>query len=126
MKEKQDQAPHVTFHGYSWGFKITVVEQIENGLFSINQAAKNYGVSRTSIQRWVEKYGNLDRKLREMGGKSPRQEIKELKKKLEQMELENSIYETLFEVLEKDFGVDLVKKHFPEWQKLTDKNTKKS
>ena len=33
----------------------------------MNQAAKENEVCRGSIQKWVKKYGNLDKKLRNMG-----------------------------------------------------------
>jgi hypothetical protein len=49
-----------TYQGYSYGFKVAIVERIENGQLSINQAAKEYDVSRSGIQKWVKKYGNLD------------------------------------------------------------------
>ena len=40
-----------TYHGYSYGFKVTIVEQIENGQISQNQAANEYDVSRDSIHK---------------------------------------------------------------------------
>ena len=65
MKERKEesQATKITYQGYSWGLKISIIEEIENGQISINQAAKKYRVSRTAIQRWMKKYGNLDKKL---------------------------------------------------------------
>ena len=55
-----------TDQGYSHGFEIAIIERIENGQLSINQAAKEYDVSRSGVQKWIKKYGNLDRKLRNM------------------------------------------------------------
>lgn len=52
-----------TYQGYSYGFKVAIIERIENGQLSINQAAKEYDVSKSGIRKWVKKYGNLDRKL---------------------------------------------------------------
>ena len=71
-----------TYQGYSHAFKMAIVERVENGQLSRNQAAKEYDVCRGSIHKWVKKYGNLDKKLRNMGGKSPEQKIKELQKQL--------------------------------------------
>lgn len=34
-----------------------MIEQIENGLYSHNQAAKVYGCSQSTIQSWLRKYG---------------------------------------------------------------------
>ena len=56
-----------TYQGYSHAFKMAIVERVENGQVSMNQAAKEYDVCRESIQKWLKKYGNLDKKLRNMG-----------------------------------------------------------
>jgi transposase-like protein len=127
MKERNEeqQATKITYQGYSWGLKISIIEEIENGQVSINQAAKKYGVSRTAIQKWMKKYGNLDKKLREMGGRSPKQEIAELKKKLKQAELERDILETALEIIEDEYGVDVKKKFLSQYQRDTLKKQKK-
>ena len=39
MEQKETPATKITYQGYSWGLKITIVEQVENGQISINQAA---------------------------------------------------------------------------------------
>ena len=121
----EEQANKITYQGYSWGLKINIIEEIENGQVSINQAAKKYGVSRTTIQKWMKKYGNLDKKLREMGGRSPKQEIAELKKKLRQAELERDILETALEIIEDEYGVDVKKKFLSQYQRDTLKKQKK-
>ncbi|MGE4288936.1 MAG: hypothetical protein AB7E36_09620, partial [Salinivirgaceae bacterium] len=59
----------------------------------------------------------LDRKLREMGGRSPKQEIEELKKKLERAEMERDILETAIEIIEDEYGVDVKKKFLSQSQK---------
>lgn len=127
MKERKEesQATKITYQGYSWGLKISIIEEIENGNISINQAARKYRVSRTAIQRWMKKYGNLDKKLREMGGRSPKQEISELKKKLKQVELERDILETALEIIEDEYGVDVKKKFLSQYQRDILKKLKK-
>jgi len=42
-----------TYQGYSYVFKVAIVERVENGQLSINQAAKEYDVSRSGIQKWI-------------------------------------------------------------------------
>ena len=106
-----------TYQGYSYGFKVAIVERIENGQLSINQAAKEYDVSRSGIQKWIKKYGNLDKKLRSMGGKSPQHEIAELRKKLKEAETRALIWEATVELLEEDFKIDAKKKYLSEYQK---------
>lgn len=106
-----------TYQGYSYAFKVAIVERVENGQLSINQAAKEYDVSRSSVQKWIKKYGNLDRKLRSMKGKSPQQQIKELKKKLQEAQKKNIILEATIEILEDDFQIDAKKKYLNAYQK---------
>ena len=114
---KKEAAKNPTYQGYSYAFKVAIVDKVEQGLFSQNQAAKEYNVSRSAIQKWVKKYGNLDRKLRNMKGKSPKQEIAELKKKLRKAEAKALIWETAVELLEENFGIDAKKKYLTEYQK---------
>ena len=98
-----------TYQGYSHGFKIAIIERIENGQLSINQAAKEYDVCNSSIRKWIKKYGNLDRKLRNMQGKSPKQKIAELEKQLKEEKKKVLIWETAMEIIEEEFHVDVKK-----------------
>ena len=113
MDKIEKPATKITYQGYSWGLKITIIEQVENGQISINQAAKKYGVSRSAIQKWMQRFGNLDKKLRAMGGRSPKQEIKELRKKISNLETERDILESAIEIIEDEYGVDVRKKYLP-------------
>lgn len=119
MKYEKDEpkARKITYQGFSWGLKVGIIEEIENGQISINQASIKYGIGRSTIQKWMTKFGNLDRKLREMGGRSPKQEIEELKKKLERAEMERDILETAIEIIEDEYGVDVKKKFLSQSQK---------
>lgn len=115
MKKEASKKP--TYQGYSYAFKVAIVDKVEQGHFSINQAAKEFQVSRSAIQKWVKKYGDLDKKLRNMKGKSPKQEIAELKKKLKAAEKKALIWETAVEIIEEDFGINVKKKYLTEYQK---------
>ena len=114
---KKEASKNPTYQGYSYAFKVAIVDKVEQGLFSQNQAAKEYNVSRSAIQKWVKKYGNLDKKLRNMKGKSPKQEIAELKKKLKIAEQKALIWELAVEIVEEDYGLDVKKKVLTEYQK---------
>jgi len=114
-----------TYQGYSYGFKIAIIERIENGQLSINQAAKEYDCSRAAIQKWKKKYANLDIKLRELGGKSPQQKIKELEKELRQVKQQNYIWELAMEIIQEDYGVDVKKKYLTKYQKSVLRKIKK-
>jgi len=106
-----------TYQGYSHGFKLAIVERIENGQLSINQAAKEYDVSNSGIRKWIKKYGNLDRKLRNMQGKSPKQKIEELEKKLKEAERKVLIWETAMDIIEEEFDVNVKKKFLTKYQR---------
>jgi len=127
MKNKKTNTPasKPTYQGYSYAFKIMIVDKVEQGQVSINQAAKEFNVSRSGIHKWIKKYGNLDKKLRAMGGKSPKQEIADLKKKLEDAEVRALIWQTAVEILEDDFKIDAKKKYLTESQKRLLRNTEK-
>lgn len=106
-----------TYQGYSYAFKVAIVDRVEQGQLSMNQAAKEYDVSRSAIQKWVRKYGNLDRKLRGMKGKSPKQEIAELKKKLRQEKRKVLVWEAAMEEVEEMYDIDVKKKLLTEYQR---------
>ena len=106
-----------TYQGYSYAFKVAIVERIENGQLSRNQAAKEYDCSRAAIQKWVKKYGNLDKKLRSMGGKSPEQKIKDLKKELAEQKKITRFWEAAMEIIEDEYGVDVKKKYLNDYQR---------
>ena len=127
MKKKKVLPPasKPTYQGYSYAFKVAIVDRVEQGQVSINQASKEYDVSRSAIQKWVKKYGNLDKKLRSMGGKSPKQEIAELKKKLQEAETKALIWQTAVELLEEDFKIDAKKKYLTEYQRNLVNNKRK-
>jgi transposase-like protein len=113
MKKKVAPAEELIFKTYSYVFKRQVLDSIENGQLSINQSAKIHGISRSTIQQWMQKFGNFEKKLKQMGGKSAQQEIKELRKRIKQLEAEKLIYETAFEVLDDELKIDTKKKYLP-------------
>lgn len=99
---------------YSYAYKMEVVESIENGKLSQNQASKYFGVHRKTISGWLQKYGNFEKKLREMGGKSPKQNIADLRAKLRVSEGENEVLKAVMNIIEEEYGEEVLKKYLPE------------
>lgn len=99
---------------YSYAYKMEVVESIENGKLSQNQASKYFGVHRKTISGWLKKYGNFEKKLREMGGKSPKQNIADLRAKLRVSEGENEVLKAVMSIIEEEYGEEVLKKYLPE------------
>ena len=69
--------------------------------------------------------GTFDKKLREMGGQSAKQEIQRLRQKVKDLEAEKLILETALEIVEEEYGVDVKKKFLPESLKDTLRKLKK-
>ena len=113
MSEFKIKATERWKNRYSYAYKIEIIEQIENGQLSQNQASIRYGVHRKTISGWLKKYGNLEKNLKEMGGKSPAQEIAELRAKLRVLENEKEVWRFIFDVIEDEYGEDAVKKYMP-------------
>lgn len=124
-EDKNGQTGHITYQGFSHGFKLRVLADVENGLMSINQAAIKYQVGRSTIQKWMNKFGLQDKKLREMGGRSPKDEIKRLQQKIRDLETQKRILETAIDIVEEEFDVDVKKKFLPKSLKNTLRNIKK-
>jgi transposase-like protein len=99
---------------YSYAYKMEVVESIENGKLSQNQASKYFGVHRKTISGWLKKYGNFEKKIREMGGKSPKQNIADLRAKLRVAEGENDVLKAVMSIIEEEYGEEVLKKYLPE------------
>ena len=99
---------------YSYAFKMKVIEAVENGKLSQNQASKHFGVHRKTISTWLKKYGNFEKKLKEMGGKSPKQEIADLRAKLRVSESENDVLKAVVDIIQEEYGEDILKKYIPE------------
>lgn len=113
MKKKDNPALKIRVKEISYGKKKEITDAIENGQISMNQAAKLHGISRSTIQRWFQRIGNFEKKLLHMGGKSAQQEIRDLKKRIKELESKEIIYETAIDVVEKEFGISR-KKLLPE------------
>lgn len=112
----QKNDPKRSYSKYSYALKRKVVSEITKGKLSINQAKIKYGIKSNSIiYIWRKKYANLaysETKNYTMK-QSPEEKIKELKKQIEELEMDKDILLTYNYVLETEFGVD-VKKHLPE------------
>lgn len=104
---------------YSEAFRQKVVSEIESGQLSIYQAQKVYSIyGSVTIQKWIKRLGknHLLRKVVRVEMKDERDRIKTLeqeKKKLEsalaQTQLKVLALETLIEVAEESYKIDIKK-----------------
>jgi len=111
-----------TQRDYSLTFKLSVVDQVERGELSCSEAQRRYGIqSYSTVLTWLRKHGHQDwsrgasaPRLRSPTMDSipltPEQRIKELETKLFDAEQKAEFFKAVIEVLDKDFGVSVVKK----------------
>jgi len=105
---------------YSEEFKRRLVEEIENGVMTISQACRFYGICSTnSIYKWIALYGmNHDRgkQVYIMTNKEEtelvklRREIALLKKELEEAEERAIAWKCMVDAIELDLGIPVKKK----------------
>jgi|LSQX01.2.fsa_nt_gb transposase-like protein len=117
MKSKK---PYVR---YSEAFKRTVVEEVETGIMTANQATKYYGLGgRDTIYRWISTYGMNEEKGRKViiMTRKEETELTTIRRKLAEVEKERDEYklraiawESMVEVAE-EMGIPLKKKSWKE------------
>jgi len=106
-----------TQRDYTIGFKLSVVEQVEKGLFTYKQAQAHYGIQgRSTVLVWLRKHGKLDwsEKLRTQPMKTPtetpEQKIKRLERELSDEKLKNDIKDDMIDIFDNVYGAGLRKK----------------
>ena len=106
---------------YSEAFRLKVVSEIENGKFTISEAKRVYDITGgTTIHKWLRKYGKeaLIEKTVMVKTKNESDKIKQLEQEKRQLEsalaqtqVKLLAMETLIEVAEEHYHVD-IKKNF--------------
>lgn len=118
---KEPKVQQKTTNSYSVAFKMKVVEEVENGLISANEARKLYNIGgKDTISQWVERYGmnkKLERTVYVMTHNEEteiiqlRKENRRLKQALDDSQIKAIALESLIEVAEETYHVD-IKKNF--------------
>jgi transposase len=124
MKKQEKQSNRRSQGDYSLAFKLQVVQQVEKGELTYKKAQKHYGIQgRSTVLVWLRKHGTLDWTLpkqytvendREL---TPEQRIKQLETALKDEQDRNLIYKTMFDILQKEHGINLPKKSLPKQSK---------
>ncbi|MGY3899192.1 IS3 family transposase [Aeromonas sp. 25-AL00135] len=112
-----------TQRDYSLTFKLALVEQIEKGELSCQQAQARYGIQGNStILVWLRKHGRQDWSqgasvragrsitMPDPDNQTPEQRIKELEQQLARMSQKAQFFEAVVDVLKNDYGVSIGKK----------------
>ena len=111
MKHENQACPKKTYEKVTFGHKLFVIDQIQNGQISANFAAKKYNISRSTISYWLKKLSTLQQ---QNTGMSKLDEIKKLKERIEELEFVKDFQQDIIADMEIITGVDLSKKSLPE------------
>jgi len=111
MKERKEGCPKKEYQKFSYELKLKVIDEIQNGLISVNFASKKYNISRSSITYWLKKFSTLDQKKKNM---SKDYEIKKLKERIEELMFIKEFQQEIIADFEVTTGIDLAKKSLPE------------
>jgi transposase-like protein len=95
----------------SFDFKLSVIDEINNGRISVNYASKKHNLSRSTIQYWMKKLSNYESKSKHV---NQDQEIKKLKERIEALEFIKEFQQDIIIEFEKVTGQELSKKYLPE------------
>jgi hypothetical protein len=126
MKKKVKPAGKFKYFRYSYAFKKQVLEEIENGLLSSNQASKKYKLSRSTVQKWMTLMGNTEKRIRALQGMSPKEKIRDMEARVKRLEKEKEILKFAMDMISEEVGTDMVKKYLPESQEVIRRRRKKS
>jgi len=110
-----------TQRDYTLAFKLAVVDQVEKGELTCEQANRRYGIQgRSTVLTWVRKHGRPveERASWALDGApmkndqtplTPEQRIKQLEVQLREATQKAQFFEAVVNVLEKDYGVTVKK-----------------
>ena len=109
--QKKEPCRKKAYQKVSFDFKLSVIDQINNGQISINYASKKYGISRSSISYWMNKLGSYEQAQKAM---SKKDEIKKLKERIAELEFIKEFQQDVIADFETITGEELSKKYLPE------------
>jgi len=109
--QKKDTCRKKSGREVSFDFKISVIDEINNGLISVNYASKKYNISRSTIDYWMKKLSNYASKSK---GMSKNEELKKLRERIEELEFVKDFQQDMIVEFEKITGEELSKKFLPE------------
>ena len=109
--QKKEGCPKKAYQKISFDHKLSIIDEINNGLISINHASQVYNISRSSITYWMQKLSSFAQKKK---GMSKNDEIKKLKERIEALEFIKDLQQDIIVDFEKVTGEELSKKYLPE------------
>lgn len=108
---KKQACPKKGYEKVSFDKKLSIIDEINNGLISVNHASEVYGISRSSINYWMKKLSSFAQTKK---GMSLKEENKKLKERIEALEFMKDLQQDIIVDFEKVTGLELSKKLLPE------------
>lgn len=109
--QKKDTCRKRNGREVSFDFKLSVIDEINNGLISVNYASKKYNISRSTIDYWMKKLSNYASKSK---GMSKNDELRKLRERVEELEFIKDFQQDMIVEFEKITGEELSKEFLPE------------
>ena len=109
--KKKEDCPKTGQQKCSFNLKLSVIDEIKNGLISVNFASKKYDISRSTINYWMQKLSSFAQTKK---GMSIKEENKKLKERIEALEFIKELQQDIIVDFEKVTGQELSKKYLPE------------
>jgi transposase len=102
---------------FSSEFKRSKVKQIESGIVSVVQVAREFEVSPSAVYKWIELYGSRDKSTQvvvqldseEHRTRLLRQQLHELERAVGRKQMEIDYLQALIEAGSQELGIDLKK-----------------
>ena len=108
---RRTACPKKDYQKVSFETKLAIIDEIHNGLISVNHASKVYGISRSSITYWMKKLSSF---IQTKKGMSLKDENKKLKERIVALEFIKELQQDIIVDFEKVTGQELSKKYLPE------------
>ena len=90
--------------------KEQIVEEYLSGGVTYRELGALYGVSKSTLQRWGEGAGGEDKKADKKKEKDASDEVKRLRRELDEALLYNELLNTMIDIAEEEMGVKIRKK----------------
>lgn len=123
MEHQAEQKVKRTQRDYSFAFKMSVVDEVEKGLLTYQQAQEKYGIQgRSTVLTWLRKHGQQDWTSKTMPSskkaETPQQTIRRLEKQLARTQNKVDFMNDVIDYMDKSYGSNLRKKYLEYEQEI--------
>lgn len=127
MENQEESIKRRSQRDYTMAFKLLVVSQVEKGEYTYKQAQQHYGIQgRSTVLTWLRKHGTLDWNnsnphYMAKGKETPAQELKRLRKEVEDWRLINELKEEALDIIDREIAPGTKKKYLARLSEVSKK-----